>query len=198
MLILLPFQIFSQSNLITSDSAWVSAVEYGINTFISLNHAINDSISLEKWRVKNDSNLREYLNSLDSIYRLEIFAFKKWFSENNIKRRIGPNAYLDTALELEKLFFLPDVFAMIINGARNGTNPRIGTERKKTAEELITKISYSIDTIEHSPDFELEFQSYLTKTKNLRARIFQGSLSQNERLKYRRIDYLLLKNRINN
>lgn len=180
----------------TSENPWEADIDIKVNEFNRLLNYIdelNPKESLLYSKIGDDTKVT--LNELNHIYISELQTFQNWHGQSRRKIENNGNRYLSTTLEIENLLFLTDVYAILINPIRLTVNKKIEENTRNKAIKLIEIIEKQTEKIKKNTANK-EIEKFINDTKGIRARIYQGSLNEEERKKYRFIDYLLLMQRL--
>lgn len=193
LLLFLPFVLNGQinSNEEAKDSIWyedyVSSVE-------NLQQAKSYSVIYKKKKIDSllSTALKEDLISLDSIYRMEIDDFLRWYRNDSERNSRNIYPYLSSCNRFESLYLYPQIYNILFNPVRLNTNKKLGKARYERAIVLITEIGMKVEEEDLARKLKTHFEEYLGEKEKMDTYLFQGDLPEEERKSFNMVDFLIL------
>lgn len=135
------------------------------------------------------------LEELDRIYKAEINDFLTWYRENSESENRSSMMYLSSCIRFENYYIFPQTYSILLNPTRLTTNKKLSKKRYQKALGLVHTIQETIKNEGLETKLSTPFNEYLKTKRQLDTSLFSGSLSEQERLDYSWIDFLVLLSR---
>ena len=182
-----------------SDSVWTADIVLKTNYISDFKTYL-----LPKYRaMRNNLSLPESLSAslarLKSVYD-SVLTHKSAFFLSTIDSTqyyMRPKAYISSLLSLEVFKFYPDVYAILLNDIHVILRPKTSLEDLNKFKQMVIDVlnSIPIDLYQKLEATTLSFESENEILMTARfSSMFQGTLSVDERSKYRMVNFLLWKN----
>lgn len=145
-------------------------------------------------RLSNElqNSLRELKVAYDAVLDAKLSAYLIEMDKN--QKYVQPKGYLSSLLSLQTFRFFPDIYAVLLNDIQLQLSPKTSIPDLKVYAKLIDKVFKSIQ-----PDLYKRLEnitrSFVADNDNLKkngfSSMFQGIQSQEEKIKYQMINFLL-------
>ena len=145
--------------------------------------------------------VRQKISTLDSLYQEEVLRFKNWVTRKSLKgkRKMQPYSYINTMIVLDKFFFYPDVYAILLNPVRMKIQPLLSPETRQAAFDQVASIMADLEQLNEPGKTQLMavYREFKTRYPDSPHTLFQDTdtFSEAEKQAFELVNLVIYLNR---
>lgn len=180
------------------DSIWTNDLKIKIEYITSLKSSLLPKYRQLRKQIETSNDVDLKVSKIKTLYD-SVFVMKTNQYKNDLDKKndfVQPKSYLSSVLSFELFKFYPDIYAILLNPIHQQLNPKTNikdlNEFKRLIDELVNNIPQKeyIEITQIVKKLRVEKQ-YLLNNKQLE--LFQGTINDEERLKYDVANFLIWK-----
>ncbi|MBK6931943.1 MAG: hypothetical protein IPH12_14200 [Saprospirales bacterium] len=186
-----------KTNIYEKDTLWSENVTVAVASLVALRTFLFEFNSGDKAAVFSTFDPRTIcqIKDLDSLYQEEVLRFKNWFTRKAVEgdRNQQAYSYLDASIQLDKFFFYPDVYAILLNPVRLTVMPKIDVRTRVSATARIMQIAVGLERLAPGAKNTLKtiHADFKRQYPSSPHQLFQGAQSEQEKQTYELINLLM-------
>lgn len=181
-----------------NDSVWKNDLKIKTEYITVFKTVLLPKYRILRKRLETTDEINSKILTAKAIYD-SVLITKSNHYKNDIDKKgnfVQPNSYLSTALSLEIFKFYPDIYAILLNPIHQQLNPKTSNKDlkkyKKIVDDLIN-ILQDKDYVEITKIVKNLRDEKQKLLNNKKIELFQGAISDDERLKYDVANFLIWK-----